>query len=68
MAVCEGRARAETPHELAYIKYARSLQCLPPCPTDDRDPTESPTWCSDEGWRRMRAGQFADMKKRQSEG
>lgn len=59
VAVCEGRKVAETPHELAYIKYRRSLQPFPP-----RDPDDAPEWCSRKGHKRMRAGLYGDMMKR----
>lgn len=70
VAVSSGRAKAETPHEIAYVKVRieearikRSLRV-----NDDHgdkywgEGNPRPGWFTDKGWKRMRAGYLSDCK------
>ncbi len=64
VAVCRGQMKAETAHEVAYVKY-RMLKAKQ-CPAVENglsgvegfgEGVPKPGWFSDEGWKRMR-GQY----------
>jgi uncharacterized protein YifE (UPF0438 family) len=72
--VCHGLARAETEHELAYAKYMR-LQAIK-YETDERvdsgipkyeEGYPRPGWSNENDWKKMKKGDYAEMKKRSRE-
>lgn len=74
VAMCEGLAVAETPHERAWAKYMRhrAKQTLERFEEsqNNRDIPEfedgypRPGWFTDEDWRKLRSRDYADMKSR----
>jgi hypothetical protein len=70
--MCEGRAKAETEHEMAYAKYTRgaALEKEANKKTEEGIPEYGeglprPDWSNDRDWKKRRAGNYRDMKKRQ---
>ncbi|HEX8198561.1 MAG TPA: DUF413 domain-containing protein [Pyrinomonadaceae bacterium] len=74
VAVCSQRAKAETPHELAVAKYlrikaieketgAKKVEAIP----EYEEGFPRPDWSKNDDWKKMRAGNYADLKKRQRE-
>jgi hypothetical protein len=71
-AMCEGRGIAETEHELAYAKHMRIMARE----RDDKNAGEGipmyeigvprSGWCTDSDWKKMRSGNYADMKARRN--
>ena len=69
-AMCEGRGTAATEHELAYVKHMRILmrereaenvsEGIPPYEVG----TPGLGWCTDSDWKKMRSGNYVDMKRR----
>jgi|GEM_PF-2399651 len=72
--VCMGKAKASTDHELAYVKYMRLRAKLRREQDEQRDSSSAipeyedglpkPGWFTDEDWKKMRKGDYADMKSR----
>jgi uncharacterized protein YifE (UPF0438 family) len=64
VAVCRCEAKAQSPHEIAYVKYRMLVNSRRDEATDARQGIDEfeqgvpkPGWFSDEGWKRMR-GQY----------
>lgn len=73
VAMCEGRAKAETVHEFAYVKYMRIQRAYEEKEYSRGIPEYEEGlprqgWCTDNDWKKMRTGNYADMKKRQRDG
>jgi len=74
VAVCQGQAKAETPHEIAYAKYMRlraaERRRKNQDARDERGIPEyeegypRPGWFTDEDWRKLRAHDYADLTQR----
>lgn len=72
--VCQGRAKASNDHELAYVKYMRLRAKSRREQEEQQDSSNSipeyeeglpkPGWFTDEDWKKMRKGDYADMKSR----
>ncbi|MBI4609406.1 MAG: DUF413 domain-containing protein [Candidatus Rokubacteria bacterium] len=73
VAVCQGRARAETPHEMAYAKYMRlraAERRRELSAHDDRGIPEyeegypRPGWFTDEDWKKLKSRDYAELQLR----
>lgn len=72
--VCQGRAKASSNHELAYVKYMKLRAKSRQEQEGQRESSHSipeyeeglpkPGWFTDEDWTKMRKRDYADMKSR----
>jgi uncharacterized protein YifE (UPF0438 family) len=72
VAMCSGRAKAETEHELAFAKYRRirvrqkelEKQSEVGIPYFE-DGYPRADWCKRSDWKKMRSGIYSDLRRRQ---
>jgi very-short-patch-repair endonuclease/uncharacterized protein YifE (UPF0438 family) len=70
VAMCEGRVKAETEHEIAYVKYMRIQRAYKDSKSAKKEGIPEyeeglprPGWSTDDDLKKKRSGNYAEMKK-----